>query len=165
MCFFCDICPSPIAWMLQLKNCKSCTSRVKQQEKTRVIKKHVPHIEQQVMRKMIPYLSMQRMLQSLRRKGQQQWRYDQPLISTWWQQPPILCGHRVDQLHVCPSSVGCSWIEASWHVPLFQWVQFYTKHMGDRSWFKTNDLTCKCTIQTNKLMMSVWQATKYVCQK
>ena len=38
--------------------------------------KHVQHHQEQVTSTMIPYLSMQRMLQSLWRRGQQQWRDD-----------------------------------------------------------------------------------------
>jgi hypothetical protein len=52
----------------------NCRAQAKQQEKTRVVEKHVQPKEQQVMSTMLSYQSMERMVQSLGREGQQQWR-------------------------------------------------------------------------------------------
>ena len=46
------------------------------QEMARVIETHVQHHQEQVTSKMIPYLSIQTMLHSVWRRGQQRWRDD-----------------------------------------------------------------------------------------
>ena len=97
----------------------------------RVIEKHVTHWQQQVTSTMIPYLSIQMMLQSLLTRGQQGWRDSYCLhVSLLTAVTQILCRkHWVHHLHVCPSSIVLFWIEASWSKALVKYVQLCTRHM------------------------------------
>ena len=75
--FFCEKCASKLCMGVYVQNVQAkiiaTSSRPQVQETARVIEKHVQHHwQQQLTSTMIPYLSVQMMVQSLWRRGQQQ---------------------------------------------------------------------------------------------